>query len=157
MSRETTTCSVCGKPFEYLRITKPRKICSYRCELQDGRDTRMATHTGWNVVRRERVAALRGLGYPSIDRDAAASSSKAFEAAFASMGLDAATLRPDLIKKPAWPRSQSERAAERNRRYHALKALGADPDKARAGCQTSGTFERAKRELEGRAPATEVA
>src|ERR1051325_7416487 len=65
---ETSTCAVCGNPFSYVRLTKPRTICSYQCERK------ARGHGEWNSVRRKRVAALRAIGYSSVERDAAAGS-----------------------------------------------------------------------------------
>jgi hypothetical protein len=147
MISETTTCSVCGKQFTYMRFTRPRKRCSYRCELRGGQERRLNGHHSWNAIRGARYSVLKAAGMTPAEADAGSQSRTSFAAALRARGIDP-TPHAALMPPPAWPKTGTPKAVARQQRYAALRALGASSLMANAGCQTDGTFERAKRMLE---------
>lgn len=101
-------------------------------------------------MQRHRI--LRGYGLPWSKARAAANSAAGFRDALLAVGGDPeqhAELARKLASGPGVPeRKTGERAAERSRMYHSLKAAGATPLQASRYCQSKGVFQWAMRRLE---------
>lgn len=145
MRQAVGKCSVCGKDFPYIQMTKPRTRCSYRCIVKRERGSRTASHIDWNDRRRDRYRVLVEAGLECKAADHAASNSQRFASELRKLNIDTSLHDHLIVGRKLSPDPD---AALRRERYAALKQLGASVTDANQGCQTVNTFERARIALE---------
>lgn len=108
-----------------------------------------------NIRTRQRYHALKALGYGRDDCRYGSYQVQRFREFVAAKGVDPDTYGDLAQRRPGgWPRLETtcrgHAAAEaRKRRYHELKALGANAQDASAGSTCELAFLRIKRELFG--------